>query len=248
MGIHTTDAIVLRHYPYRETSALVSCLTDRFGKIKGLIKGLRGPQPSRYRSPMEPLTINRIVFYDSRSSALHLISQCDLLVSFQEFSTEWELMRMAASFVELADAVLEVEEPQPAVYQLLRATLHQLSTDRPEQRAATRVHFVLRLLRLVGFQPQLDQCTGCSQAAIAQGFWSAGQGGLLCEACLHLDPTAEPISTAWLEALRTCADADAPKPLLHQQAHGFQQRLDEFLRWRIDRPLKTLGRPQPAPV
>ena len=56
MGIHTADAIVLRRYPYRETSVLVTCLTDRFGKIKGLVKGLRVPV-SRHRSAMEPLTL-----------------------------------------------------------------------------------------------------------------------------------------------------------------------------------------------
>ncbi|MBI2884906.1 MAG: DNA repair protein RecO [Candidatus Omnitrophica bacterium] len=242
MGLHTTDAIVLRHYHYRETSALVSCLTDRFGKIKGLIKGLRGPQPSRYRSPMEPLTVNRIVFYDSRTSSLHLISQCDLLANFQEFSMEWELMRTAASCVELADAVLEVDDPQPAVYQLLRSTLQRLSTDRPEERAATRIHFVLRMLRLVGFQPQLDQCAGCSQAAMSQGFWSAGQGGIICESCRHLDPNADLISHTWLDELRACSEADQPHILHHLRAKDFQDRLDEFLRWRIDRPLKTLAR------
>ena len=73
MGIHTTDAIVLRRYPFRDTSVTVSVLTDRYGKLKGLVKGLRA-QPNRYRSAMEPLTINRIVFYDTRTSQLHLIS------------------------------------------------------------------------------------------------------------------------------------------------------------------------------
>ena len=83
MAIHTTDAIVLRRYLYRETSVIVSCLTDRFGKLKGLVKGLRA-QPNRHRSAMEPLTINRIVFYDTHSSQLHLISQCELLTPLPE--------------------------------------------------------------------------------------------------------------------------------------------------------------------
>ncbi|MBI3320314.1 MAG: recombination protein O N-terminal domain-containing protein, partial [Candidatus Omnitrophica bacterium] len=73
MGIHTADAIVLRQYPFRETSVVVTCFTDRFGKIKGLVKGLRDGR-ARYRSAMEPMTVNRIVFYDTRTSALHLIS------------------------------------------------------------------------------------------------------------------------------------------------------------------------------
>ena len=78
MGLHTAEAIVLRRYPFRETSITLTCLTDRFGKLKGLVKGLRA-QSNRHRSAMEPLTVNRIVFYDTRTSQLHLISQCELI-------------------------------------------------------------------------------------------------------------------------------------------------------------------------
>ena len=40
MGIHSAEAIVLRRYPFRETSVTLTCLTDQFGKLKGLVKGL----------------------------------------------------------------------------------------------------------------------------------------------------------------------------------------------------------------
>jgi len=240
MGIHTADAIVLRQYPYRETSALVTCLTDRFGKIKGLIKGLRAPSPSRYRSAMEPLTLNRIVFYDTRTSTLHLISQCDLLVGFPALARDLEIMRLAAFCTELVDALVELDEPQAPIFELLKRTLGRLSTGEVEP-MATRIHFVLRLLRLVGFQPQLDECTGCSQhPREPRAFWSARQGGLLCAQCLHEDPKAEEIPSSLLEVLTSCAELEEPRELDFQQATAIQQRLDEFLRWRLERPLKTM--------
>ena len=240
MGIHTADAIVLRQYPYRETSVLVTCLTDRFGKIKGLIKGLRGPQPSRYRSAMEPLTRNRIIFYDTRTSSLHLISQCDLLQAFPNLSRDLEVMRLAASCAELTDAVVELDEPQGPIFELLNGALTRLASG-DDRRPAIRIHFVLRLLRLAGFHPQLDECTGCGQhPQDHHAFWSARQGGLLCEGCLHEDPRAETIAPQWLDMLSSCAEADAPLELESSQAAAIQQRLDEFLRWRLDRPLKTM--------
>ena len=240
MGIHTTDAIVLRHYPYRETSALVTCMTDRFGKLKGLIKGLRGPEP-RYRSAMEPLTLNRIVFYDSRTSALHLISQCDLLCAYPQLELDLDVIRLAASCVELVDAVVELGDAHREVFELLRATLERLANGDPAGPAATRIHFVLRLLRLIGFQPQLDECTSCNQHPRTRGFWSARQGGLLCERCLHEDPKAPEISTAFIELLSSCDDSFTPQPLETQWALTLRHHLDEFLRWRIDRPLKTMA-------
>src|SRR3989338_6651522 len=117
MGLHTAEAIVLRRYPVRETRGTLSCLTDRFGKLKGLVKGLRA-QPNRHRSAMDPFTVNRIVFYDTRTSQLHLISQCDLLDPLSGLQRDLETARLASLFIELADAVLPLEEPQAAGYRL----------------------------------------------------------------------------------------------------------------------------------
>lgn len=238
MGVHTADAIVLRRHLFRETSVIVTCLTDRNGKLKGLVKGLRG-QPNRHRSAMEPMTVNRIVFYDTQTSQLHLISQCELLAPLSELQRDWKTMQVAALCVELVDTVVPLEEPQPAIYHLLKDTLERLALQSSEQ-AALRAHFILRLLRLAGFQPQLDECTGCSGSVHAAGYWSARHGGLLCPQCLHEDPTAEPALPETLEALEQLSESDRPCLLDPQVTQGLCQRLDDFLRWRLDHPLKTL--------
>jgi len=239
MSIHTADAIVLRRHPYRETSVTVTCFTDRYGKLKGLVKGLM-VQPNRHRSAMEPLTVNRIVFYDTHTSQLHLISQCELLSPLSQLAKDLETMRAAAFCVELADAVVPLEEPQPAVYHLLKDTLERLALDGGDP-AALRAHFTVRLLHLAGFQPQLDCCTGCQTVIRHEGYWSAGQGGLLCAGCLHEDPKAEPLSSAFVDALEALSEAALPVPLDPQLLPALQRRLDEFLHWRLDHPLKTMG-------
>lgn len=239
MGLHTAEAIVLRRYPFRETSVTLSCLTDRFGKLKGLVKGLRA-QPNRYRSAMEPCTVNRIVFYESRTSPLHLITQCDLLLPLDELQRDLATMRIAALCVDLVDTIVPLESAEPAVYRLLKQTLERLALWAGSDQAAIRAHFVGRLLRLAGFQPQLDQCTGCSVAVRTQGYWSARQGGLLCPACLHQDPAAEEAGADILDTLVALSDTDQPPTLSAPMLSGLNRRLDAFLRWRLDRPLKTL--------
>ena len=238
MAIHTTEAIVLRRYPFRETSVTLSCLTDGFGKMKGLVKGLRA-QPNRHRSAMEPCTVNRIVFYETRTSQLHLVSQCELLEPLEGLQRDLDTARLAALSVELVDTVVPLEEPQPATYRLLKQTLERLALGGVEPQVL-RAHFILRLLRLAGFQPQLDQCTGCSAAIHATGYWSARQGGLLCPRCLSEDPKAESASPELLGALETLSKSDQPLALDTGLLPGLRQRLDNFLRWRLDRPLKTL--------
>ena len=240
MAVHSAEAIVLRRYPFRETSVTLSCLTDQFGKLKGLVKGLRA-QPNRHRSAMEPLTVNHIVFYDTRTSQLHLISQCELLEPLAALQQDLETARLAAFCAELVDTVVPLEEPQPTMYQLLKSTLQRLALGAGE-RPVIRAHFVLRLLRLAGFHPQLDECADCGVAVHTAGYWSAREGGLLCERCLHQDPKAEPARPELLAALEQLSEADQPPELPPGLMPALTTRLDNFLRWRLDKPLKTLAR------
>ena len=238
MGIHTADAIVLRRYLFRETSVVLSCLTDRFGKIRGLVKGLR-QMPNRYRSAMEPMTISRIVFYDTRSSQIHLISQCDLIAPLSELPRDLDTLRLAALCVELADAVVPLEEPQPAIYRLLKETLESLTMESARQ-DQLRIHFIVRLLHLAGFKPQLDACTGCDRHIRGPAHWSARQGGLLCRNCLHEDRQAEPALPQMVLALEQLGQNEHPLLLEEDLVPMLNRKLDEFLHWRLDRPLKTL--------
>ena len=249
MGLHTAEVIVLRRYPFRETSVTLTCLTDRFGKLKGLVKGLRA-QPNRHHSAMEPFTINRIVFYDTRTSQLHLISQCELIAPLSQLVNDLETMRAAALFAELVDAVVPLEEPQPVIYQLLRDGLERLSLGGDP--APLSVHFIVRLLRVTGFRPRLDECTGCNavvsappsgfqMAGQAAGYWSAQQGGLLCQRCLHQDPKADVASFEMLTAMEALSHADHPPALEPALIPQLRRWLDEFLRWRVEKPLKTLA-------
>ena len=238
MAIHTTDAIVLRRYPFRETSVVVTCLSDRFGKLKGLVKGLRA-HPNRHRSAMEPMSVNRIVFYDTRSSQLHLISQCELLAPMAGLQRDLETMRTAAFCTDLVDHVVPLEELQPATYQLFKQTLERLALG-AGNRQELEAHFIVRLLRLAGFQPQLNECTGCGTTLHVAGYWSARQGGLLCQRCLHQDPQAEMAPSETLAALTALSDAQQPPGLEPKLLAALRTRLQEFLHWRLDRPLRML--------
>ena len=240
MGIHATEAIVLRRYLYRETSVIVSCLTEKYGKLRGLVKGLRA-YPNRHRSAMEPITINKIVFYDTQSSQIHLISQCELIGPLASLQRDLPVTQAAAFCVELADTVVPLEEPQPAIYQLLKTTLERLGTQPVEALDAVRAHFILRLLRLAGFHPQLDECTGCDKIVHDEAHWSARQGGLLCKRCLHHDPRAEFISGNLLALLDDLSQQDQVPALEASVVPGLRLRLEDFLKWRLDRPLKTLA-------
>ena len=126
------------------------------------------------------------------------------------------------------------------IYQLMKDSLQRLALGVGEP-SVVHVHCVVRLLRLAGFQPQVDQCTSCSAQVHTAGYWSVRQGGLLCQQCLHEDPRAQRITPETLAAFEALAQSDQPPPIDARLIPELRRRLDEFLRWRLDRPLKTLA-------
>ena len=147
---------------------------------------------------MEPMTLNRIIFYDTRTSQLHLISQCELLEGFTPLTRDLPTVTLAARCLEMVDQVVPLEVPQPECFTLLHRSLESLSHGLDDP-LALQVHFTVRLLRLAGFQPQLDRCTSCSTQVRALGYWSPRQGGLLCAVAERsASPVGIDTSLAWL--------------------------------------------------
>ena len=85
MPIHKTEALILNRRDFRETSLIVDFYSRDFGRISGILKGIRADL-KKFASPIEPFSLNEIVFYRSKSSGLHLVSQCDLKDNFPGLS------------------------------------------------------------------------------------------------------------------------------------------------------------------
>ena len=81
MSIHKTEAIVLRRMDFRETSLIVDFYTRDFGKLSGILKGIR-LEPDKFASTVEISSYNDIIFYKKINTTLHLVSACDLKDKF----------------------------------------------------------------------------------------------------------------------------------------------------------------------
>ncbi|MEI6631882.1 MAG: DNA repair protein RecO, partial [bacterium] len=81
MPINKTEAIVLKRDNFRETSLIACFYTRDFGKVSGVLKGIK-EEPAKFASTVEPFSYNEIIFYEKRASSLHIISQCDVMENF----------------------------------------------------------------------------------------------------------------------------------------------------------------------
>ncbi|MFA5060494.1 MAG: DNA repair protein RecO [Candidatus Omnitrophota bacterium] len=238
--IRKAEAIVLKSFDFRETSRIVTFFTKDYGKVKGILKGIR-KDPKKFGSSVDKFTVNDIVFYHHANSEIHLVGQCDLKNYF--FPIRGDLRRsLAASYaLELIDAMMPLEQPNEDIYKLLTDYLSSLQAADDVDRM---VHiFQVKVLFTSGFRPHLDSCLICGKKILNMARFSMQLGGLMCKDCRPNDTSATVISkgtvatilhierNSWTNGLRLGLSAPIKKELKYV--------LNNFLVYHLERPLKS---------
>ena len=181
MSATKTQAFVLKTQDYRDTSLLVSLYTKDFGKIRGIVKGIRENQ-ARFGSTLEPFSLNEILFYRRRKGAdLHQVTQADLVDPFWTARHDLEQLSYANYLLDLVDTLVEVDEPNEAIFNLIKDAIDFMQSGASPRRTA-RI-FEMKLLDELGLAPELGACVVCRRMTPDPAYFSVSQGGLLCEDC-----------------------------------------------------------------
>ena len=249
MAIHTTDAIVLRKHNIRETSLMGVFYTRDFGKIRGLIKGARGPRGT-LGYQVQIFTLNRIVFYDCRRSGVHTVSQCDLLDFFESIREDILRTSYACYFIELIDAFTEDKDASSSekIYNLLLNSLELLKTKASPKRISRILE--IKLLMVSGLMPRLDKCVLCDKpidfrhSKADKARFSYKSGGLICQGCLKEDSDSCRILPGTAHFIDHVGRAPYEKAAMIKVSKGVGIELEEimkkFLDYHLDRQIKSL--------
>jgi len=242
MAIQTTEAIVLNRRDFRETSILAAFYSRDFGKIKGVLKGIR-TEKSRYGSCAELFGLNKIVFYEKTKSDLQNITQCDLVDGLFGIRKSLSAIAYATYLVELVDMLTEPAEKNVEIYELLLSSLRLLSRGEDTNKIV-RI-FELRFLSLLGFAPTTDRCAVCREKLAIKGKvkFSIRRGGLLCQRCGKEDQYAQDISMGTAQTLNRLNSAKPESLLKFRISKSISEELnaliDKLLAVHIDKPLKS---------
>ena len=237
--IATTEGIVLKSFDFRETSRIATFFTRDYGKVKGVLKGIR-KDPRKFASSVDRFSLNTIVYYQYRNSDIHLISHCDMKDYF--YGLRQDLKRMtAASYVsELIDAVMPVEQQNTEIYDLMNVVLRDLQHAEDISKV---VHlFQIKILSLSGFKPHLESCVRCAHKINDATRFNLRLGGLVCSRCQEIPGEAMAISkgavasilhvqqTPWDMALRLGLSTPIKKELKYVLNHFLVFHLERHLR------------------
>jgi DNA repair protein RecO (recombination protein O) len=242
MAINKTEAVVLRSRELRETSLIVTFYTQGFGKINGVIKGVRGPRSQHGGGALEPFARDEVVFYERKASEFLLVSQCDLLDFFPAARGNLERLAHATYIVELLDSLTPLGDKNEKIYELLVKSLSFLCRQASPRRVA-RI-FEIRLLDLVGIMPVMARCANCSSGELGEARFSLRSGGLVCKNCAGADKSSSQILPGTIEFMKRIAASDFESTsrikVSERVGKNLESLLRKFLDYHIERRLNTV--------
>jgi DNA repair protein RecO (recombination protein O) len=239
MAIQKTEVFVLKTQPFRSSSLIVTFFSRSFGKLRGVVKGVRRERELR-GAFYELFTRLEIIFYEKTRSDLHLVSEASILDSHDGLRTRLDTIAYASYFSELVDCLCEVHDPHEKIFDLLEFSFRFLPSV-PEERLSRL--FEIRLLHEIGWLPYLERCLSCHTPVPERGFFSVRQGAIFCALCARNCTDARPLGAEALSVLRYYADHELDMSLKRhvgtQTERELKALMEQFFDFRLGAPLKT---------
>ena len=240
MPIHKTEAIILNKWDFRETSLIINFYTRDFGKLSGLLKGVRG-EPLKFASTLELFSHNEVVFYKKQATSLHLVSQCDIRNNFDPIRQNIGKIGSGSIMMELLDAVMPQEDKNEIIFDLALSCLKELEVNYNPDKISTI--FKIKLLSLSGFKPHLDSCVLCQEKILGHSKFSLNLGGLLCGRCETEDLKARSIFRGTVASIVHIEKNDLKNNLNLGMNPQIKKELDiilnSFLNFHLGKELKS---------
>jgi len=233
------EALVLRRRDLGEADRILTLFTREAGKLRAVAKGVRRPQ-SRLAGHLDLFMRTNVLL--ARGRELDIVTQAQLVESFSGLRQDPWRVGWAGYLADLADRATAEEDPQSALYELLVDSFRLLAT-RDDPFPIVR-RFEMRLLVLLGYQPELFVCPRCGKRLMPGKLaYVPDLGGVVCAGCLTEGPSEIPLSVGAVKALRLLL-ADRwqeleNRPLSPQLRGQIETTLQAALRAHLSGPLSS---------
>jgi DNA repair protein RecO (recombination protein O) len=240
VSILSTPAILLRSYPYSETSQILRFYSESNGVLSAIARGSRksgGRKGGELRSFAEGVL--GVYFKETRD-----------LQTFRDFSPTnprsglaTDPVRLAAASV-LAELILKHAESEtnPALFSDLSLGLDAMESGRRPILLSILLAHLWSLIGSLGFAPLVEACVECGRTVgeDEMGRFDFGAGGLRCPDCAgeHQGPRLGPVARSQLQDLLAgTVREDLTRPDTHLRLAS------DFITYHISggTPLRSMG-------
>lgn len=183
MALVKTPAIVLQVYPYSDTSLILRYFTPDFGVVSVIAKGIR---KSGGRGAGVPDVFSEGVATIDVKPTRELQTLREFALTRTRLMLASDMIRFSGAAI-LSELILKHagEEPHAELFERLGCGLDRLTATETHDPLTTVLAEAWRIVALLGYEPQLDQCVSCG-ASIGEaeiGRFDYMAGGIRCAKC-----------------------------------------------------------------
>lgn len=234
--------IILKKQDYRESDRLFVIYTDELGKIEAVAKGLRKIK-SKMAGHLDLFSVVNLMVAPGK--IYYQIAGADALKNFPNLKADLGKIILGGYALEVVDDFTKPEHQDLKVYKLLEELLEIF--DNQKNKNFLKLYglskfFILKLLALLGWTPELYHCVKCKKKIVPNGnLFDAARGGLICGTCSREGVS---ISTATIKILRFALQKNL-KNLVALKINKNQLKevvkiIDSFLAVHQDKELKSV--------
>ncbi|NGP43527.1 DNA repair protein RecO [Bacillaceae bacterium SIJ1] len=200
--LHVCEGIVLRCTPYGETHLICTLFTRERGKWAVMARGARKSK-SKLTAVTQLFTHGHFSIRGERG--MGTLIQGEISTSLRAVREDLEKTAAAACMVELTDRLTEDHVSDPALFEVLKKSLHLLQQGIDPM--VILAIYETKLSTYAGIALILNQCAHCRQDKPLSAF-SASEGGMLCNSCASKQPYAIYVTPAIPHLLRLFMEVD----------------------------------------
>ncbi len=253
------EALVLRQIPYGDHDAIVSLLSGGHGRVDCFARGARRRRP-RWGAALEPFTLIEATWRTARGDGLARLQGAEPVRVHHSVRRDLNRLTWASAACEAIGQLCPEGLPAPEVFALILTLLKRLSGAAVP--ADVWPAFLLQLMTVEGFAPELSCCVACGRSA-PDGrpvVVLADRGGVVCRSCRLGLPGGLRLEAFQVEALRRLARTHlsdlgpegpagpgaAPAPATSEDAEVLARWLERTLELHTGRPLRSLDLLRPV--
>lgn len=234
--------IILRKQDYRENDRLFIIYTDELGKIEAVAKGARKIK-SKMAGHLELFSVVNLMIAPGKT--YYQIAGATREKNFLNIKNDLVKTVLGSFCLEFLDVFTKLEHPDLKVYELLGDALEIFNDAKIKNFSKSYVlskFFILKLLSLLGWTPELHTCVKCKKKITPSGnFFDAGRGGLVCGQCATTD---FPASTATIKIMRFVLENNLRKAsalkINKNNIKEIEKIVDTFMAVHQDREPKSI--------
>ena len=182
---YPTKAIILDKRSFKEFDTLVTIFSFDKGRLDLVARGTKKIK-SKLSGHTEPISFSDIMVI--KGKAYDYVGGASVKNSFFNLKNDLDKIILVGKSINLFKKIIKGEDAHDAdiLFLFLLKYLELIDKEKIDLQILEILHnvFILKLLSILGYKPELDRCISCHEKIKAgQNYMDYSKGGLVCDKC-----------------------------------------------------------------